>query len=206
MGAVMSTDRRLEKATPETWMNPPGGRWAYDQVKHLELPFDWELVDGVIVVRGMANWWHDEVRDELRDCFKSAVPDPDHGVNVERCVMLDDFIVTKPDVVIYDRRGLDLFTMDCTPAANVRLAVEVVSPGSAVDDRVRKPALYAAAGVPYFWRVERGADNCPEVHEYWLHSGTGDYVSAPEHPCHKGKLETDRPFPIGIDLMSVVGF
>ncbi|MEU4200446.1 hypothetical protein AB0F64_10895 [Streptomyces sp. NPDC026294] len=50
----MSTDRRLEKATPETWMNPPGGQWTFDQVKDLELPFDWELMDVMIVVRGMA--------------------------------------------------------------------------------------------------------------------------------------------------------
>ncbi|MEU2512559.1 Uma2 family endonuclease [Streptomyces syringium] len=205
MGAVMSADRMV-KATPETWMSPPGGQWTYDQVKHLELPFDWELVDGVIVVRGMAKWWHDQVRDQLFIRLGQALPEPDYGINVERCVMLDEFNVIKPDVVIYDKRDLDLFTLDCTPADKVKLAVEVVSPGSTSEDRVRKPALYAEAGIPYYWRVERDNDDCPEVHEFWLHAGTGQYVSAPEHPCHNGKLETDRPFPVSIDLADLVGF
>ncbi|GHF56552.1 hypothetical protein GCM10010218_42360 [Streptomyces mashuensis] len=200
----MSTDRMV-KATPESWMNPPGGQWTWDQVKHLELPFDWELIDGVIVVRGMAKWWHDQVRDELYVQLRQALPSRDVGINVERCVLLDDFNAVKPDILIYDKRGLDLFTLDCTPVANAKLAVEVVSPGSSVDDRVRKPVLYAEAGIPYYWRVERDCDDLPEVHEFWLHTGSGQYVSAPEHPRHNVKLETDRPFPISLDLDALVG-
>ena len=36
----------------------------------------------------------------------------------------------------------------------MRLAVEIVSPGSVTTDRVTKPAQYAAAGIRHFWRVE----------------------------------------------------
>lgn len=37
---------------------------------------------------------------------------------------------------------------------DVILAVEVVSPSSHAVDRILKPAEYAAAGIPGFWRVE----------------------------------------------------
>lgn len=36
----------------------------------------------------------------------------------------------------------------------VAVAVEVVSPSSRAMDRVLKPAKYAAAGIPGYWRVE----------------------------------------------------
>ncbi|KEF02983.1 MULTISPECIES: Uma2 family endonuclease [Streptomyces] len=199
----MSTDRRLEKATPETWMSPPGGRWTYDQVKDLELPFDWELMDGAVVVRGMAEWWHDQVRDELFFRLKQLKPDP-YGVNSERSLLLDAYNSVKPDVVVFDKSGIDVAPLGATPASIVKLVVEVVSPGSQVRDRSSKPFLYAEAGIPYFWRVEHGEDDKPVVHEFWLRRDVGEYVPAPEHPRHTEKLETDRPFPIGIDLASLL--
>ena len=39
-------------------------------------------------------------------------------------------------------------------APYVLLAVEVVSAGSVTTDRVTKPAEYAQAGIPHFWRVD----------------------------------------------------
>ncbi|MCC9312284.1 hypothetical protein LN042_35370 [Kitasatospora sp. RB6PN24] len=45
-------------AAPIDWMNPPGRRWTYEQVKDLDLPFDFELVDGEIGPRGMTGYWH----------------------------------------------------------------------------------------------------------------------------------------------------
>jgi len=126
------------------------------------------------------------------------------AVGVERCLLVDEDNVPKPDVVVYDKRDLDVFTAECVPIEKVALVVEVVSPGSRQDDRVRKPAMFAAAKVPYYWRVERGDDGLPVVHELWLHHDLGMYVPAPEHPCHIGKLATDLPFPVTIDLHSVL--
>ncbi len=184
-------------------MNPPGGRWTFDQVKDLELPFDWELMDGVIAVRGVAEWWHDQVRDELLARIKQVKPDL-YGINAARCLALGTHSSVKPDIVVFDKSGIDVASLAATPAAIVKLAVEVVSPGSQVQDRSSKPFMYAEAGIPYFWRVERGADDRPVVHEFWLRRDVGEYVPAPEHPRHTEKLETDRPFPIGIDLASLL--
>ncbi|MDG4796646.1 Uma2 family endonuclease [Micromonospora sp. WMMD1082] len=39
--------------------------------------------------------------------------------------------------------------------ADVVLAVEVVSPGTRRVDRFAKPGEYAAAGIPFYWRIEQ---------------------------------------------------
>ncbi|MET7932536.1 Uma2 family endonuclease [Streptomyces sp. NPDC005322] len=52
-------------------------------------------------------------------------------------------------------------------AADVPLAVEVVSPDSEDRDRDTKPRKYAAAGIPHFWLVGMaGERDHPAVHTY----------------------------------------
>lgn len=60
------------------------------------------------------------------------------------------------------------------------LVVEVVSPRTAKTDRFLKPAEYAAAGVPLFWRVEL----LPEVviHGFRLEAGAYVPTQQPEAP------------------------
>src|SRR6266700_3928407 len=48
-------------------------------------------------------------------------------------------------------------------ATDVRLVVEVMSPSSVLADRVSKPAMFAAAGVPSFWRVELDGHSTPLI-------------------------------------------
>ena len=197
------TAERLVKATPDTWMYPPPEGWTYEQVKDLELPFAWELVDGAIVVRGMTPMWHNLVRDKLCHRLESARQEP-YAVASEQCVLVDENNPPKPDVIVYDKRDLDVFSMECVPVEKVALVVEVVSPGSRQDDRIRKPGMFAEAGVPYFWRVERGEDGMPEVHELWFHHDMGMYVPAPSRPIHTGTLKTDLPFPVEVELAGLV--
>jgi Uma2 family endonuclease len=193
-----------KQATPDNWMIPPADGWTFDQVKDLDLPFDWELMDGVIMPRGQTKMWHDIVREGLLLNLASAVPDT-HRVNVERCVMLDERTVVKPDVVVFDKRSItNIFEAECTPVQAVALAIEVVSPGSRSEDRIRKPARFAEAGVPCYWQVELERDNQLAVHEYWLHADARTYIPAPMHPVHHDKLVTEVPFPIDIDLAAVL--
>ncbi|OEV03330.1 hypothetical protein AN216_12365 [Streptomyces oceani] len=196
------TAERQERATPDTWMCPPEDGWTYDQVKDLELPFDWELVDGIIVTRGMTKFWHDQVRDNLCAALRQAKRDP-CGINVERCVMVDEHNIIKPDIVVYDKTGLDVFTLECLPVEHVALVAEVVSPGSRSEDRFRKPGMLGERGVPYYWCVERGADGVPEVHEFWRHHEMG-VLAPPDHPRHRTRLKTEVPFPVEVDLASLV--
>lgn len=56
------------------------------------------------------------------------------------------------------------------------LAVEVVSRGSEVADRVVKKVEYAKVGIPHYWIVERDSGNT--VHRLTLDPNTGEYVAA----------------------------
>ncbi|MGF1427410.1 Uma2 family endonuclease [Kitasatospora sp. LaBMicrA B282] len=190
-------------AEPIDWMHPPTRGLTYEQAKQLDLPFDFELIDGAIVVRGMTTHWHDTVRDELYSVLKAAGTNP-YAVRSERCILIDEYNPPKLDVVVYDKTDLDVFSMECIPVASVSLAVEVVSPGSRAMDRFTKPGLYAEAGIPYFWRVERGADDLPEVFEFWLDRETGVYAPAPSGGHHVGQLKTELPFPVEIDLRDLL--
>ncbi|MFH8981829.1 Uma2 family endonuclease [Streptomyces varsoviensis] len=206
MGAVMAAEARheqWERATPENWMDPPSNGWTYDQVKELSLQFDWELVDGTIMVRGMTVQWHDMVRDGILVALRHTRRPP-YAINSERCVMLDEKTVVKPDVVVFDKRGLDPFAMECVPVETVALAVEVVSPGSRAEDRFLKPGLFAESEIPHFWRVERGDDDLPVVHEFRRDRETGAFLPAPERPVHTGTLSVESPFPVELDLRSLV--
>ncbi|MFF4224834.1 Uma2 family endonuclease [Streptomyces abikoensis] len=191
------------RATPENWMYPPAEGWTYDQVKDLALPRDWELLGAKIAVRGRTSWWHDQVRDGIYYSLRNAKREP-FTVNIERSTMIDESHAPTPDVVVFDKRGLDLRTLDCTPAGKAVLAVEVVSPGSRAEDHYYKHALYGYAKIDHYWRVERGEDDLPVVHEFWQHQEVNWYIPRPERPTHTGTLKTEVPFPIEIDLRSLI--
>jgi Uma2 family endonuclease len=81
-----------------------------------------------------------------------------------------------PDIVV--RRGPRTGRTVWIEPTDVLLTVEIVSPGSVELDRRLKPAEYAGAGIPHFWRVER---NGPvTVHMFGLGVGAdGEPVYVP---------------------------
>ncbi|MGW4381776.1 Uma2 family endonuclease [Kitasatospora sp. NPDC004531] len=192
----------MDAATAD-WRFPPSTGWTYDQVKDSDWPFEFELVDGGFAIRGRTGQWHDTVRDELFFALHRACQGA-YEAGIRRCVLVDPHNAPKPDAIVFDRTGLDFFTMERVPVTAVKLAVEVVSHGSRSDDRFRKPGMYAEAGVPYFWRVERGEDGSPVVYEFHLDEETGVYAPAPGVAVHHGKLITELPFRIELDLTRIV--
>nr|WP_313896902.1 Uma2 family endonuclease [Streptomyces sp. GC420] len=83
-------------------------------------------------------------------------------------------------------------------AADVLLAVEVVSPDSESRDRDTKPHKYAAAGIPNYWRVEMGGENDePVVYVYELDPVTKAYIFS---GMHRTQLKLQVPFDIDIDI------
>lgn len=68
-------------------------------------------------------------------------------------------------------------------------------------DRDTKPHKYAAAGIPYFRRVEMaGEKNLPVVYEYTSDVMTKAYVAT---ALHKNRLKTSLPYTIDIDLSEI---
>jgi Uma2 family endonuclease len=78
----------------------------------------------------------------------------------------------------------------------VLIAVEVVSRGTRRRDRFEKPADYAAAGIPHYWRVEQDP-----VHVYAYELGEdGTYRLAAESET---ELVLERPFEIRLTIADI---
>lgn len=83
------------------------------------------------------------------------------------------------------------------PPSDVLLVVEVVSPGSVTTDRITKPAQYAAAGIPAYWRLETDPDISLTV--YRLPEGGTVYAEAGTWTRGQTAHLTE-PFPVDVVL------
>src|SRR5439155_12370458 len=78
-------------------------------------------------------------------------------------------------------------------AHEVMLAVEVESPSTRTMDRFAKPAHYAKAGIPFYWRIELDDEVRLVAHENV--GGTYRVVGT-----FTGKVELELPWPVSFDL------
>ncbi|MGW4691689.1 Uma2 family endonuclease [Kitasatospora cineracea] len=182
------------------WTNAPSQGWTSEDIGDTEFPFSWELVDGVIAPVPLNDWWHDRVRDSLAAAVRPHLVWPLSAIG-PTTLAFDSHNWVRPDMTVYDASGFDVRTADTLPLRSVLLTVEVLVPATRSTDRFRKPAQYAAAGVPSYWRVERGDDDVPVVHEFRLDREQGVYLPV---AVHEGSLRTELPFPVEIDLKRLV--
>ena len=136
------------------------GPWTFEQFVQLESDNGerFELVDGALVVTPPPDNRHQAIARRL--FLQLHVQCPPHlevvyevAVRVGRSGRVPDLAVVQANAPI--ARGLGYEVRD------VVLAVEVVSPSSHTNDRITKPAQYAAAGIPSYWRIE--TDDPPEL-------------------------------------------
>jgi Uma2 family endonuclease len=153
----MTTARRLDNYTLDDWENldPVDGHRV-------------ELVHGRFTVNAAPAVPHQRVADRLRTLLDGAVADSGMEAVTAIGVRVAPGVGYIPDVVVCTEL-VDTTTVDVELVA---LAVEVVSPSTARRDRLEKPAAFAAAGVPAYWRVEIGREDGPVVYCYRLDQGT----------------------------------
>jgi Uma2 family endonuclease len=146
--------------------------WTIDDL--LSMPDDghrYEIFDGSLLVSPAPPMQHQIAGDRLRDALLAAAPE---GVEVITATAVDISATSPklgiqapvPDVVVaapgvWDDPGLYV------QPPRVLLLVEVESPRTS-RDRVLKPALYAAAGIPAYWRVELDGPETPAIVMYRL--------------------------------------
>ena len=133
--------------TMRTMLQAPPDGWTVD-----DLPDDvrGELVDGALLVSPPPRPRHRAVAGVLHELLVAAVGSG--WVVLEAAgVRFDRSNYREPDVAVVRREALD---REVLRPSDVLLAVEVMSPSSIANDRVAKPAVYAAAGIPHFWRIE----------------------------------------------------
>lgn len=154
-----------------------------------------EIVDGMVAVMPRPTTRHQRLARLLAQALEEAAG-PGWMADIDFDIRLQDVPLTNraPDVAVYRADAID--TMPKRPE-HILLVAEVVSPGSETTDRLVKPAEYAAAGIPFFWRIELATTGTPVVYTYVLDSASKRYR---ESDMFTGKIQVDAPFPAEIDM------
>lgn len=178
---------------------PPPGGWTTDDLD--SLPEDGlrrELLDGVLFVPPSPTNIHQIIAARLVVLLEETCPDDlqaTQAVEV-RLSARRSFI---PDVLVITDAAAQRRDHCYTPQ-EVVLAVEIVSPTSQSMDRVMKPALYAKAGIPYYWAIE--TDGGIVVHTYKLdftdevYQPSGTFGNTPKSDV----VKVDEPWRIEVPI------
>ncbi|MFB6989484.1 Uma2 family endonuclease [Streptomyces sp. NPDC056178] len=180
------------------WPVPPQDGYTVDDLFTLpDLPPHTELLDGSLVFLSPQRRFHAKMIDLLMNGLRTTIPG---GLKAERemTVVLDRRNGPEPDISVVRSDAVTDLEQTRFEAADVLLAVEVVSPDSEARDRDAKPQKYAAAGIPNFWLVDTaGTDQHPVVRVYELDPLSKAYALT---GIHHDRLKTGVPFPIDIDI------
>jgi Uma2 family endonuclease len=133
-----------------TTLHVPRDGWTVDDLPDRE-DFRYELVDGALLVSPSPTPRHSGAAARLLVALSRAVG-PGWDLLAGAGVAFDLRNYREPDVALVCSAALA--NKQIAPS-DVLLAVEVMSPSSVANDRIAKPAQYAAAGIPHFWRLEQ---------------------------------------------------
>ncbi|MFD4987072.1 Uma2 family endonuclease [Streptomyces sp. NPDC058374] len=180
------------------WPVPPQDGYTVDDLLTLpDLPPHTELIDGSLVFVSPRREFHSVVIDLLVAGLRQEAP-PSLRVRREMTVVLDRRSAPEPDLCVVRAEAVTGPGLTRFDAADVLLAVEVVSPDSLARDTQTKPIKYARAGIPHFWLVDQDPrSGLPVVRTYEREPVTHSYV--PIGTFHD-TLKTDVPFPVSLDL------
>jgi Uma2 family endonuclease len=161
----------------------------------------YEVQDGALIVSPAPGVPHQLIVDDLVALLKAAAPQGAYAVSGIAVRLHDDENGRVPDVSVISahprsRRG-------AAEATETLAVIEVVSPGSVRTDRVFKPAIYAEAGIPCFWRVEMdpfpGQVAGEELPVVLVHQLVGDHYKLVARLSAGTTGTVDVPFPVTFD-------
>lgn len=113
-----------------------------------------EAVEGVLVVAPRPLFLHQRAVNRLTYWLDERLPAGYSALSeVEVVVAEKPLTVRVPDVIVVESIVVNTNPARCH-AADVRLAIEVISPGSRRTDRVTKFSEYAEAGIDHYWIVD----------------------------------------------------
>ncbi len=167
--------------------------WTFDETIDLPdgLGLRYEVVDGVLVVGPPMTVPHQKASLRLVMQLGPQLAPEWEVVHETGIKMGDDG--RKPDGGIVRRDAPAGWHEMGLDASGFVLVIEVVSRSSRKNDRFLKPAEYAAAGVPAFWRLE--PDPEPRLHVMQL---VGDAYQEVQRLTGRGRVSV--PFDLEVDL------
>lgn len=144
---------------------------------------------------------HNLACSEFRDQLKPQLPADtvcvlDIDVDLQLVSADEPGFCRRPDLVVMHRDAVTRHRREggIARASDVRLVMEIISPGSRRTDTVVKRAEYADAGIPHYWIL----DLAEPVSLLTLHlAGEIGYAVTGEHTGHVTLVE---PFAVTLDL------
>jgi len=179
---------------------------------YLALPEDvevrHELQEGILVVSARPVPDHQLCLRRLSRRVEDQLPAglevlPEVDVDLQLVLAGRPATVRAPDLVVVPRVALERVRRErgLLRAAEVVLAVEIISPGSRRLDTVLKRSEYADAGIPYYWIVDLGEPG--DRITLTAHHLAGEFGYA-DAGSVVGMFTTTEPFPVRIDLDALV--
>lgn len=160
-----------------------------------------ELVNGRLIMSPSPVPEHNMAHFSLASQVASQLPDDldviqDMDVDLELARPDKPGFVRRPDVIVVQRSGRRRRKAEggLLRAAEVVLAIEVLSPSTRNADYRAKRNEYAKAGIPYYWIVD--LDEPVSLAPMHL---AGDF-GYQEAPAETGVYEAVEPFPLKIQL------
>jgi len=156
----------------------------------------YELIDGVLIVSPAPGLRHQTIGYRLYSVLEDACPPEFCVVGAPFAVHSGDKIELQPDVLI--GRDED-FTEKDLPAAPV-LAVEVLSPSTAIHDLNTKKAVYERLGVASYWVIDP-VEPALTVFELDVEGRYQQVAKA----AGDEPFDAERPFPVRIVSRELLG-
>lgn len=159
----------------------------------------YELRAGALIVSPRAMLRHQQAMYRLAMQLEDQLPaEVEVAADYEVIVQGEEPVTLRaPDVVVV-RAGTP---QQRATAADVLLAVEILSPGSRNVDLHLKPFEYAEAGIAHYWVVDLEPPT-PTITVFGL-GAPGDGYAESQTASHE--LVVEEPFPLRIDVEALAG-
>ncbi|MDI6098607.1 Uma2 family endonuclease [Actinoplanes sp. NEAU-A12] len=177
---------------------PPADGWTVDDLD--ALPEDGvrrELIDGVLHAPPAPSPAHQALVILLGHALMEGCPEA-LFVSQANDVILSSRRQFIPDLLVVTFESAK--TVGKFQASDVVLAIEIVSPSSQSMDRVMKPALYAKAGIPFYWLIETA--NGLTVTTYRIDQEDGVYQPTGTF-TDSDTIRLDEPWPLEIPVTTI---
>ncbi|TPQ20565.1 Uma2 family endonuclease [Streptomyces sporangiiformans] len=163
-----------------------------------------EIIEGIITVSPAPAYRHNLIAERIQRRLYSVIPE-EWGIFQTLAIAVPSRLgMLIPDLVVAPRQeDTDTDTDTHIPAALAELVVEVTSKSNARQDRISKPAAYAAAGIPLYLLVDRWAPEGPTATLYGEPKGD---VYRPLSTTKFGEaIKIPAPFDLVIDTSEFPG-
>jgi Uma2 family endonuclease len=172
--------------------------WTVDKVANLPEDLWYELIEGRLVVSPAPKLLHGQITFDLVAALKANQPEG-WCASGEMSVTINTRSELRPDAVVV-RDVSAVWRNSPIMAADVLLAVEIISPSSRYTDPGEKKKLYAYAGIPSYWIIDTLAEHVT-LTQYRL-GANGAY----EPRVHTAdRVTLDDPWPVTINLPAWTG-